>query len=56
MEYWVSSRSKVAVAENQDRRLLKKNSEARRASIVIVSVKRDREIQTSTNTNHEHER
>jgi hypothetical protein len=38
-----------------DRTLLKKISEARRAFIVIVSVKRDREIRTSTTANHEHE-
>ena len=42
-------------AEDSLRRLLKKTSEARRASIVIVSVKRDRAIRTSTTTNHEHE-
>jgi hypothetical protein len=37
------------------RRLLKKLSEARRAFIVIVSVKGDREIRKRTTTNHEHE-
>jgi hypothetical protein len=43
------------IAQNFDRRLLKKDSEARRAFIVILSVKRDREIGMSTTTTHEHE-
>jgi hypothetical protein len=39
------------VLENPDYGLLQKISEARRASFVIVSVKRDREIRTNTITN-----
>ena len=43
------------VAEEPCVQAAQKDSEARRAFIEILAIKRDREIWTSTTTNHEHE-